>query len=82
MSKQSARGPAWEAIRKAVLERDSSICAYCGGHANTVDHVIPVNAGGKEDMGNLVAACLTCNGRKSDRMVQRVSGANPRWMAL
>lgn len=80
MSKQSSRGTKWERTRLAVLERDGHLCNYCGRDATTADHVIPKAAGGTDDMSNLVAACLTCNGRKSDRMLVRLDYVNPRWL--
>lgn len=60
----AARGydAAWRRVREGVLERDGWTCRYCGGAANTVDHVTPLAHGGARlDPGNLVAACLSCN---------------------
>lgn len=37
--------PRWS--RRGVLKRDGHICAYCGGPANTVDHVVPLSRGGE-----------------------------------
>ncbi len=51
----------WRKIRKAILDRDGWMCAYCGGPADTVDHVIPRAEGGGDESGNLVAACKPCN---------------------
>lgn len=31
-----------------------------------MDHLVPRNRGGSDHQSNLVAACKTCNGRKSD----------------
>jgi hypothetical protein len=56
----------WKNRRKEVLQRDGYICAYCGGVANSVDHVIPRSAGGDHSLANLVASCLPCNGRKGN----------------
>ena len=53
--------------RRGVLRRDDHRCAYCGGHANTVDHVTPRSRGGKDSWENLVACCQRCNNIKSDR---------------
>lgn len=53
--------------KKGVLRRDRGRCAYCGGHATTVDHVQPASRGGVNSWLNLVAACLACNGYKADR---------------
>ena len=49
-------------------------CGYCGvreeqvGAQLTMDHYIPVAHGGTDDYENLVYACHTCNGFKSDFM--------------
>lgn len=80
MAVGSRRGPAWQKIRLAVLERDHYICAYCGNEANEADHITPVNAGGKDEMSNLVAACKPCNGRKQDRIMARNNWVNRNWL--
>lgn len=53
--------------RDKVLRRDRHICVYCRGRADTVDHVLPRCRGGGDTWFNLVAACLSCNGRKGGR---------------
>lgn len=69
------------ALRRAVLERDGAQCVYCGRHEGeyqpgsetardaviVIDHVLPVARGGADELANLVAACASCNGMKSDR---------------
>ena len=50
-----------------VCERDGSTCAYCGADdrsALELDHIIAVERGGGDDMGNLCAACSSCNRSK------------------
>lgn len=44
-------------------------CAYCGTTEKelTMDHVVPLSAGGDHTLGNIVPACLSCNVRKSNR---------------
>lgn len=54
----------WERLRLYVLRRDNWTCRYCGGPANSVDHVIPFSKGGPNITWNLVAACMPCNTRK------------------
>ncbi len=55
----------WKALRLQVLQRDDWTCHYCGGPADTVDHVIPRSAGGAPyDPNNTVAACRSCNSAK------------------
>ena len=64
------RAPRRHAIavsRRGVLRRDGHRCAYCGGAAATVDHVVPRSRGGDDTWLNLVACCLRCNGAKGDR---------------
>lgn len=53
--------------RSGVLKRDRHRCAYCGGRATTVDHVLPSSRGGSWSWLNTVAACGPCNSRKADR---------------
>ncbi|WAB80380.1 HNH endonuclease [Microcella daejeonensis] len=53
--------------RRGVLRRDGNRCAYCDGHASTIDHVMPRSRGGRDSWENLVACCLRCNNIKSDR---------------
>ena len=59
----------WRATRLSVLARDLWTCHYCGcqlyGFDATVDHVQARATGGHDyDMGNLVAACRSCNSKK------------------
>lgn len=53
--------------RRGVLRRDGSRCAYCQGHATTIDHVMPRSRGGHDSWENLVACCLDCNNMKGNR---------------
>ena len=52
---------------KNVCAHHKHVCAYCGEHATTVDHVIPRAHGGTNTWDNVVAACSDCNCRKADR---------------
>ena len=56
-------------MRARVLNRDQSICRYCGRRAQTldIDHVIPVCQGGDSGLDNLVTACQRCNRRKAGK---------------
>ena len=56
-----------EICTKSAIKARDKACAYCGGHADTVDHVIPRSRGGMLTWDNAVAACLRCNHRKADR---------------
>ena len=57
--------------RNGVLRRDRHICAYCGKHATTIDHVEPRCRGGKSTWLNSVAACRKCNERKADKTLSQ-----------
>jgi 5-methylcytosine-specific restriction endonuclease McrA len=79
-------GPAWS--RAGVLRRDGGCCGYCGGHATTVDHILPRSRGGRNTWLNTIAACGGCNQRKGDRtpgeagMLLRHEPTAPSWAAL
>lgn len=55
--------------KRGILLRDNRICAYCGGEANTIDHVIPRSRckGNPNTWLNTVSACFKCNNAKRDR---------------
>jgi 5-methylcytosine-specific restriction endonuclease McrA len=80
MSQHSSRGAPWEALRKAVLDRDGWTCMTCGkplvDRDATVDHIIPRVQGGEDSMANCIAACRRCNGIKSDRALVRLPWFN------
>jgi 5-methylcytosine-specific restriction endonuclease McrA len=59
--------PVRKAARRAILTRDKSRCGYCGGHADTIDHIFPRSRGGQDTWDNLISACMPCNQRKRDR---------------
>lgn len=57
---------AWQRIRKVILARDDYRCrlrlSRCTRIATTVDHIVPLSAGGPRlDPENLQAACSQCN---------------------
>lgn len=61
-------------LRFDVLERDQYHCKYCGRSPKTteglelvVDHIIPLDLNGTNDMTNLITACFECNEGKKDR---------------
>jgi len=55
--------------RKNIFLRDNYTCQYCGKTGNlTIDHVIPKSKGGEDTWENVVACCMRCNNKKSDRL--------------
>ena len=85
MSKHSARGAAWEAQRKRVLDRDGWVCTSCGkaleGADATVDHIEPIADDPDRiyEDHELASMCRRCNGIKQDRVLVRLAWFNPRW---
>ena len=55
-----------------VLARDGYECAYCGGRADTMDHITPRAAGGPHAWENVTAACRPCNAKKGDKSLAEV----------
>jgi 5-methylcytosine-specific restriction endonuclease McrA len=58
--------------RRAVFIRDRHTCQYCGGHAESIDHIIPRSRGGEHVWENVVAACRYCNTRKMNKLPSEV----------
>ena len=50
--------------RQAIFGAFDHKCAYCGGKAESLDHVKPRHKGGQNLSSNLVPACLDCNQSK------------------
>ena len=62
-----------ESLQKTVRLNAKHLCEYC--HASekwqyvrfTLDHIVPIDQGGKNDLENLALACFHCNRRKWNR---------------
>ena len=59
-------------FRQGILDSWGCRCAYCGGAAQTLDHVRPRCRGGHTVVRNLIAACADCN---------RAKGSETDWTA-
>lgn len=64
--------------RRAVFLRDDHTCQYCGGVAESIDHVVPRSRGGEHIWENVVAACKRCNSQKRDRFLHETTMRLPR----
>jgi len=58
--------------RLAIYLRDGMACAYCSagveqGARLTLDHIVPVESGGRNAEVNLITACDRCNAAKGVR---------------
>ncbi len=58
--------------RKSLMARDRSTCQYCGGHGNTIDHIVPRAKGGRHEWTNVATACSPCNAKKGDRTLEEL----------
>lgn len=58
--------------RAGLMHRDRHRCGYCGGRAETIDHVIPRSRGGEHTWQNCVACCVKCNHRKADKLLSEL----------
>jgi 5-methylcytosine-specific restriction endonuclease McrA len=59
--------------RRGVFARVGHRCQYCGGPAESIDHVVPRSRGGTHDWENVVACCRPCNTAKRDRLLEHTS---------
>ncbi len=64
------RGAISGSVKYRILTRARGRCECCGAHENQraleVDHIIPKNHGGSDDISNLQALCFRCNAGKRD----------------
>lgn len=60
--------------RKNLYKRDHHTCQYCGKKPKsdelTIDHVVPRSKGGKSTWTNCVLACLKCNHKKGNKILE------------
>jgi 5-methylcytosine-specific restriction endonuclease McrA len=61
----------WEEICSRHANDEGRICcAYCRKPcAVTIDHVVPICRGGRDEPSNVVPACKPCNSSKNDRLL-------------
>jgi hypothetical protein len=73
------RTPISGSIKVRVLTRAKGRCECCGAHehqrALEVDHIVPRNQGGSDDLSYLQALCFRCNAGK--RREARGGSASP-----
>jgi 5-methylcytosine-specific restriction endonuclease McrA len=61
-----------EAVRVQVVEQARGVCEYCSYPEEfnsgrfAVDHILPRQLGGTDELSNLALACRSCNERKQD----------------
>jgi 5-methylcytosine-specific restriction endonuclease McrA len=80
--------PEW--AKRAVFFRDRGYCCGCGRNLENsrspinrvqFDHIVPLAAGGMNDVSNLQLLCESCNGRKRDKITE-ASELYERWYKI
>jgi len=78
--RRKTREPVSGTVRYEVLSRAKFRCELCGimdtDKALEVDHIVPKNLGGADDISNYQALCYTCNAQKRDRDSTDFRGLN------
>lgn len=73
-AKAHERNKMTASLRQKIMIRDNYTCQMCGKVMRDtvglqIDHIIPINKGGKSVEENLQVLCSICNGRKSDKIL-------------
>jgi hypothetical protein len=73
-AKTHERNKMTSSLRQRIMIRDNYTCQMCGKVMRDtvglqIDHIIPINKGGKSVEENLQVLCSICNGRKSDKIL-------------
>ena len=67
---RQGRGSISRAVRRAVYSRDEFTCQYCrercGPTELTIDHLVPLDRGGLDEVRNYVTCCKDCNQKKDN----------------
>lgn len=73
------RRPLTRVITNRVFRRDGFVCKHCGAEPGVeklhIDHILPLSAGGTNDLTNLQVLCEPCNLAKSNKIVPIAGGA-------
>jgi Restriction endonuclease len=73
--------------RFEVFKRDEFTCQYCGRKSPDVvleaDHIVPLVAGGSDDVMNLTTSCWDCNrGKAGNPLTDVMTGEDPHDRAI
>lgn len=79
--------------KRDIYIRDEGICQYCGiiclldvdidhPHKVNIDHIIPVEEGGTNDISNGQVLCLSCHKEKHSAKAKRVNSRDARTVNL
>lgn len=68
----TGRDKSYRQAKLKLLERDGDLCFYCNeklGQDITVEHLIPLTAGGKNELSNMVLAHYKCNNEQGTKTI-------------
>ena len=69
---------AYRAFVKHIRQCDVGSCYYCGKNVpkgrRQIDHIVPLEKGGTDEVYNLCCACSGCNSKKHTHMPENFSG--------
>ena len=67
--KGAGQSPKKEQVDK-LFERYKKMCFYCKiNNATSIDHIIPISRGGKNNIENLMPSCISCNSKKGTKLL-------------
>lgn len=67
---QKKQNGVFQVSDKELFSLYRSKCFYCDQSKSVeIDHIIPINRGGRHSIGNLVAACRKCNASKNNKLL-------------
>lgn len=68
----TGRSSSYAKFKKKIIERDGTDCFYCGLPLNediTLEHLIPLTAGGPNKLSNMVLAHFHCNSQAGHKTI-------------
>jgi hypothetical protein len=68
--RRACRFTAMPEVKKYVFSKYGKKCLCCGSEDHiSLDHVIPINKGGKDEINNLQPLCKSCNSKKNVQII-------------
>ena len=73
------RGNIAKSTRRKVYQRDRFICQFCrrryAPRELTIDHLVPLDRGGLDEITNYVSCCRTCNQEKANLPLEKFAAS-------
>lgn len=73
------RGRISRTTRRKVYERDEFTCQFCQRQYSptklTIDHLVPLDRGGLDEITNYITCCQTCNQKKANLPLEEFSAS-------